>query len=184
MSRARPWILGAALVLAAALVSAIIPSEDSTYAAFLIRGDHRGADARTLSATVIGTTLTDRVVSADGEWAADGNWLVVELTASSPRTEVDAEIQLATLHVDGLVFQASERIPDSLLKEQLHVGTDTSGVIAFELPDGIRHGEAELRLTTEYATPQLDDVVAVPFSLDDADTAPSVDLRRTALGAP
>lgn len=184
MRRARPWVLGTGLVLAAGLVSAATPSADSTYDAFLVRGDHGTASSRTLNAAVTGSTFADQVVSADGEWQAEGNWLVVEVTASSPRTEVDAEIVLATLHVDGLVFQASERIPDSLLKTRLHVGTDTSGVIAFELADGIRHGDAELRLTTGYVTPQLDDVIALPLPLDDVGAEASVELSEPVVGAP
>lgn len=183
VTKMRSWIVGAVFVLCAALVTAVTPSEDAIYEAFLIRGDAvDGATTRTLNANVLGASLAERVVSADGEWDAEGNWLVVELAASAPQTEVDAEIVLATLHVDGLVFRASERVPESLLETQLHVGTDTVGVLAFELADGIRSQAAELRLTTQYTTPALDDVVVLPLPLATATIEPVVTVKESEVG--
>lgn len=185
MRRARPWLIGAALVVAAGLVSGVTPSQDSLVDPFLIRGDSADTvTSRMLIATVSGASFVDRVVSADGEWEAEGNWLVVELAVSAARTEVDAEIPLATLHIDGLVFHASERAPKSLLNTRLHVGTDTVGTLAFELPEGLRGGVGELRLTHEYLTPELDDVITITVPLDGAPTASSIELDAPRIGAP
>lgn len=185
MRKARPWLIGAALVVAAGLVSGVTPSADSLFDPFLIRGGPEDTvTSRTLIATVSDAAFADRVVSADGEWTAEGNWLVVELAVSAPRTEEDAEIPLAALHVDGLVIHASERAPDSLLKTPLHVGTDTVGVLAFELPEGLRAGMGELRLTSEYVTPELDDVIALSLPLDEAPAVASIDLAEPRIGAP
>ncbi|WP_217181090.1 hypothetical protein [Streptomyces sp. AC495_CC817] len=177
MRRARLWLIGGTLVLAAGLVSAVTPSEDAVYDAFLVRGDGP-VTGRTLIADVDGATFTPTISSSGGDWEAEGNWLVVEVIASAPTTEVDAEIAIATLRLDGRVFQASERVRDSIVKTRLHVGTDTRGILAFELPAGIDGGRGELRLTTQYLTPQLDDVVVLPLSLDDAEHAPRIDVDR------
>jgi len=184
VKRARPWLVGGALVVAAGLLSGITPSADSLFDPFLIRGGPGDAvTSRTLVATVAGASFADRVVSSDGEWTAEGNWLIVELAVSAARTEEDAEIPLAALHLDGRVFHASERVPDSLLKTPLHVGTDTVGVLAFELPEGLRAGAGELRLTSEYVTPELDDVIALALPLDAAPAAASAELPEPRIGA-
>ncbi|WP_102194270.1 hypothetical protein [Microbacterium aurantiacum] len=185
MRRARPWLIGAALVVAAGLVSGVTPSQDSLVGPFLISGGPADTvTSRMLIASVSGASFADRVVAADGEWEAEGNWLVVELAVSAAHTEVDAEIPLATLHLDGRVFHASERAPESLLQTRLHVGTDTVGTLAFELPEGLRGGLGELRLTHEYLTPELDDVVAITLPLDEAPTASSIELDAPRVGAP
>lgn len=185
MKRALPWIVGGLLVVAAGAVTAAIPSTVDQRAAFIVAG---GADepvtSRTLTAAVLDAAFTERVTVADSEWSADGNWLIVTLVASAPQTEVDAGIHLATLEIDGRAFHASERPGTSLVGTDLHVGTDTVGTMAFELPDDIRGGEGELRLTTEYFTPRLDDVVALRLSLDGLPTTPSFEIEEPQLGAP
>lgn len=181
MSGARRWIAGAALVLCAGLATALTPPADSTYDEFLV-GDGAAAAGRTLSASLTGATFARTVVSSDGDWRADGHWLIVELTASAPRSEVDAEVVLATLHVGGTVFQASERVPDTLAKRQLRVGTDTAGVLVFELPDDVTDGTAQVRLSTAYSTPQLDDVLVLSLPLDDLPAASLVELSEPMVG--
>lgn len=168
LSRGRRWLVGGALVACAGLISMITPSDDALLEPFLVRGGADGATGRTLSAQVLSASFAHTLISDHGDWEEEGNWLVVQLAASSPRTEEDAEIGFATLHVDGRVFEASERVPDTLRTTGLHVGTDTVGFLAFELADDIDAGEAELRLTTFYRTPGLDDVLAIRVPLDDA----------------
>ena len=167
MRRAAPWAVGAALVIAAGATVALTPSDIALSQAFLIRGGAGDVvTGRTLTAQVRDAAFADRVTTGGGDWAADGNWLVVTVAASAPQTEVDAAINLATLKIGDRTFHASERTRDSLLREPLRVGTDTVGMLAFELPAGVDAGDAELRLITTYFTPQLDDVVVLPVSLD------------------
>lgn len=180
----RRWLVGAALVVAAALLSAITPSDDEITGPFLARGSEgEQTTARTLSAQVLSVTFADQVVSERG-YESDGNWLVVELAASAPRTEEEAEMALAALHVDGLVFHASEQMRGSLRGARLHVGTDTVGVLAFELADEVRAGDAELWLTSEGRTPRLDDVLVLPLSLDDAPRVDSVEITKPEIADP
>lgn len=186
MRRGAAWAAGAVLVLGAGLLTAVTPSVDSLYGPFLRHGGATDTvTSRTLTASVLAASFADEIVSADGEWSAAGNWLVVEVAASAPTTEEDAEIPFAALHVGGLVVHASERPEDSLLRTPLRVGTDTVGILAFELPEGARGGRAELRLTTEYLTPELDDVIALEIPLDAVGAVPRVELTEPrVVGAP
>lgn len=166
MRKALPWILGAALVLGAGAVTAVVPDEDSLTDAIVVRGAAGDEiTARSLVVTLQDAVFTDRVEVEAADWSAEGNWLVVSLAAEAAQTEQDAVVGLATLTVDGRVFQASERPAVSLLQTRLHVGTPIAGTLAFELPADLRAGRGELRVTRGTSTPQLDDVIAVPLDL-------------------
>ncbi|HWV48743.1 MAG TPA: hypothetical protein VN035_04745 [Microbacterium sp.] len=175
MKGAVPWVLGAALVVAAGAAVALTPPDVALSQAFSIRGGEGDlVTGRTLTAQVRDAAFTERVVA--GDWAAEGNWLVVTVAASAPQTEVDAAISLAKLEIGDRTFHASERVRDSLLGAALRVGTDTVGMLAFELPADVDAGDAELSLITSYSTPQLDDVVVLPVSLDDLPSEAEIEI--------
>lgn len=177
MKRALPWLLGAALVIVAGAVTAVTPSDDAVIGPTVLRGSLGDAvESRTLIATASEATFADEVAVPDADWSAEGNWLVVTVVASAPTTEEDAAIILATLAVGDRVFQASERPAATLTATPLRVGVDTEGTLAFELPPDVRGGTAELRLTSSYFTAELDDLIAIRFSLDDLPRSPSVEL--------
>lgn len=185
MRRALPWIIGGVLVLGAGVLTAATPSDDALIGPFVRAGSvGEPVESRTLIASVTDATFADEVEVAGAEWQAEGNWLVVTVAASAPRSEEDAAIQLATLEVDGRVFQASERPAASLRDTDLRVGIDTIGTLAFELPQETVAGLAELRLTTDYITPELDDLVVIRFDLDDLPRAPRVEISDPELGRP
>ncbi|WP_460796600.1 hypothetical protein [Microbacterium sp. GXF0217] len=168
MRRAAPWAIGAALVVAAGAAVALTPPDIALSQAISIRGAAGDAvTGRTLTAQVRDAVFADRIATGGGDWTADGNWLVVTVAASAPQTEVDAAIVFAALQIGDRTFHASERARGTLLGTSLRVGVDTVGMLAFELPSDVDAGEADLRLITSYSTPQLDDVVVLPLSLDD-----------------
>lgn len=180
MRRVLPWVLGAALVLAAGVVTTTIPSEDSLLEPIVVGGDAgETVTSRSLAVTVTDAVFAERLEVASADWSADGNWLLVTLDASAAQTEKDAVIGLATLTIGDRVFQASERPATSLLQTRLHVGTDVTGTLAFELPAELRSGVAELQITPAALTPQLDDVISVPLDLDQLEST-----ARFALEAP
>ncbi|KJQ56122.1 hypothetical protein [Microbacterium sp. SA39] len=184
-STAAPWAVGAGLVVIAALVTTATPPEAALLDPFEVRAREDGvATSRTLTAAVVDVTRTARLTMPGLEWEAEGNWLVVELSVAAPTTEVDAAIGVASLLIDGRLFQASERPPASLVDTDLRVGTDTIGMLAFELPEDLRAGVGELRLSGRYPTPELDDVLVFPIDLDQALTEPSVEIEEPRLGAP
>nr|WP_314840966.1 hypothetical protein [uncultured Microbacterium sp.] len=169
MRRGMPWLIGAVLVVGAGVFTVATPSDPAVVGPFVQRGSiGDSVESRTLIAEVTDTAFADRIVVESSDWQVEGNWLVVTLAASAPTTEVDAAIQLATLAVDGRVFQATERTTALLRGAPLRVGTDTVGMLAFELPGDVDGGRAELRLTTKYYTSELDDLVAITLPLDDA----------------
>ncbi|WP_300265416.1 hypothetical protein [Microbacterium sp.] len=183
MTPARSWASGIALAVAACAVSVVATTAFDQRAPFVVSGAvGEQVSSRALTAAAADVRFADRVTVDD--WHADGRWIVVTVVASAPQTEVDAVIELATLEVDGQVFQASERPGTSLVRTDLHVGTDTVGMLAFEVPERISDDEGLLRLSTTYATPRLDDLVVLPIFLDDAPTEPSIEIEDSHLGAP
>jgi len=185
MRRLAPWIAGAAMVAAAGVLTVVTPSEDDLLRPFLMRGEAGATvSSRTVTAAMTEATFADRVTVDGSAWEAEGNWLVVTVVASGPLDEDDAVIDLATLVVDGRVFQASERPSTGLVGTGLRVGTDTVGMLAFELPDGLRSGSASLRLASELQTPHLDDVIAIALTLDEVPSTSSVEIAAPELGAP
>jgi len=183
--RALPWAIGGLLVIAAGAVTAVTPDDESLVGPIVQRGSFGDTvESRTLIATASEATFADEVAVPSSDWSAEGNWLVVTVVAAAPTTEVDAAIPLATLVVGDRVFQASERPSASLIATPLRVGIDTVGMLAFELPPDVDSGTAELRLTTSYFTTELDDLVAIPFSLDDLPRTPSAELIDSELVDP
>lgn len=170
MRKVLPWVLGAALVVGAGAVTTTIPGEDSLLDPLIVRGA-AGAPvtSRSLVVTVQDAVFADRLDVPSAEWSAEGNWLLVTVDAAAAQTEKNAVIGLATLTVDGRQFLASERPSASLLQTRLHLGTDITGTLAFQLPSELRSGVGELQFTTFTAVPQLDDVIAVPIDLGDLD---------------
>lgn len=183
MKATRSWAIGIALIIAAGAVSVVTTAALDQRAPFVVTGAAgEEVTSRSLTAVVQDASFTNRVTA--GDWHADGNWLVVTLVASAPQTEVDAVIELATLEVDGQVFQASERPGASIVGTPLHVGTDTVGTLTFQLPERVRGGDALLRLSTTMSTPRLDDLVALPVSLDGLPAEGNIDIEDPLLGAP
>ena len=183
--RAVPWFFGAGLLAVAAVVTAITPPDAALRDPFAVGAADDGiATSRTLAAAVVDVDRTGRITMADEGWEAEGNWLVVTLSVSAPTTEVEAAIGVASLLIDGRLFQASERPPATLVGTDLRVGTDTVGMLAFELPADLRSGTGELRLSGRYPTPELDDVIVFPVDLADVPTATAVEIDEPRLGAP
>lgn len=184
MRRALPWILGIALVIGAGALTVLSPDDDAVVAPIDRRGSAGDEVAsRALVAVTGEATFATRIRTDDG-WEADGHWLVVAVTASAPRTEVDAAIRLATLAVDGRVFQSSERVSTSLVGAPLRVGIGTTGMLAFELPPDIDTGAAELRLNTSYFTAELDELVVIDLTLDGLPSTDAVEITRPGLVTP
>ncbi|MDN3445160.1 hypothetical protein [Microbacterium sp. APC 3901] len=185
MRRATPWLLGAALVVAAGAVTAVTPTDEDVIGPTEVHGSFGDpVESRTLIAAATEATFADEVVVPGADWSAEGNWVVVTVAASAPHTEIDAAVNLATLTIDDRVFQASERPDATLTSASLRVGVDTVGTLAFELPPDVISGEAELRLTSSYFTAELDDLITIPLDLDDLPRTPSVELDDPELSAP
>ena len=181
MRAAVVWASGAALILAAGVVTVITPDPDTQVDAFLVRGTvEQTIPSRNLTVRIEDVRFADRVTVSDDDWAADGTWLVVELSAEAPRTELDAAMRLIKLIVDGRDYIASERPSTSLVGVDLRVGMDTSGMVAFELPPGLAAETAELRLSLAHRTPHLDDVIVVPLDLGGAPREDIIDIVEPA----
>lgn len=177
------WLLGAALVAAGGAVVLATPPAEVLQDPFLIHGGE-SVQTRNLIASIEGASFADEITEPGEDWSATGNWLVVTVAASAPLTEVDAEVGVVSLVVDGVTYTATERVRASLTNADLRVGTATVGMLAFELPEGLRHGAAELRLPARILTPILDDVAVLALDLDGLGAEKSVEIVEPTLGAP
>lgn len=180
MNRWAAAAAGAALVVAAWGVAVVTPTDDDVVRPFSVplTLDER-AVGRNLAVTVDDVSRTESV-STD-EWTAEGNWVVVDLSCEAT-VEEGASLRLATLTIDGAIYQASER-PASFFEQSLAVGIPRSGSLAFELPANISGGSATLTLglTTD---PRLDSVLTYDFDLAGLELRPTTELNATGWTTP
>lgn len=156
------WAIGAALVAAAWGVAAITPGDDASQSPFPVDAEvGERAVGRNIALTVLDVQRAETLRA--GAWAADGNWVIIDLDVEAVVSEFGSLLQLATLEVDGRTFGASER-PDSLLRSALSVGIPRSGSLAFELADEVTGGTAVLRLG-EAIDPRLDSIILLEIDL-------------------
>ncbi|SFS13554.1 hypothetical protein SAMN04487846_2719 [Microbacterium sp. cf046] len=176
MTRWASWAIGAALVTAAWGVAVITPPEEASELPFPVAVEigERGT-GRNVAITVSDIRRAQEVRA--GEWAAEGNWVVVDLDAEAVVSEFGTLLTLATLEIDGRTFGASER-PESLLRASLAVGIPRSGSVAFELPADVQggHGVLTFGLDTD---PRLDSIIVLDIDLDDIDIDADAELRPT-----
>jgi hypothetical protein len=167
------WLIGTGLVVVAWGVAAVTPPKEAREAPFAVHAVvGETATGRNIQATITSVQRTDRV-SAD-EWSADGNWVVVHLTAEAVMKE-PASLSLSTLTIGERTFSASER-PDSFRSQPLAVGIPRSGSLAFELPADLDQGSATLTLGLRIDA-RLDSVIELPIDLGDLPHPPTLELH-------
>ncbi len=155
------WAAAAALLAAAWAIGKATPPEDAREAPFVVAG----AIGETVEGRNIAVTVDEvrraRTVSA-GEWSATGNWIVVDVVASSRVSSFGTLLGLAELVVADETYRASER-PDSLFRHPLAADVPIAGGLAFELPADAAATGGILRLGID-SDDRLDSVVEIPLS--------------------
>lgn len=175
ISRAMSWLLSGVVLVGAWFVVADTPTRDQIWAPFDVKvSPGQWGEGRNIAARVVDATFSDHVESTD--WAASGNWLVVQIEASAV-VEAPAGLSYVELSVDGVAYGATNRA-SSGFESPLLVGVPLAGSVAFELPADVPAVVAELRLGLN-PDERLDSVVVVPIDLA---TTPRV--RTTTLVLP
>ena len=175
------WTLAAAFLVTAWFVALATPGEEEAQSAFVVAATTgEQAAGRNLEATVTDVRRAAEVRTHDGRWAAEGNWVVVDLEVAAV-TE-DAFLFHAVLESDGVRYSASER-PSSLARAQLAAGIPQSGSLAFELPADLESGQAVLELALNNNT-RLDSLIVLPFDLADTTRVPQTELQETGWSNP
>ena len=176
------WTLAAALLVTAWFVALATPGEEEAQSAFVVAArTGEPATGRNLEATVTDIRRAAEVRTHDGRWAAEGNWLVVDLEVAAVSTE-DAFLAHTVIEVDGVRYSASDR-PDSLAQAQLAAGIRQSGSLAFELPADLESGPAVLELALNSNT-SLDSLIVLPFDLADTTRVAQTELQETGWSNP
>ncbi|WP_406248836.1 hypothetical protein ACI7YT_02460 [Microbacterium sp. M] len=177
MKRAIPWLVTAALLIAAWLVALITPDDSASAEPFVVPvtiGEQ--AAGRDFSVTVHDVTIADAVSAANG-WSAEGTWLVVELDAEANLDQFGMSFKGATLVIDDQSFRASERVP-SFLSTQLVTGVSQSGALAFELPEEARTSTGVLQLSAKEDT-RADSVAELEIDLGALTPVADAEVRET-----
>jgi hypothetical protein len=183
-ARRTRWIaagIGAALVTTAWFVALATPTEDDAVTPFTVQmqpGEQ--TSGRNLAVTLREVRRADSVTA--GDWTADGNWVLVDLEARAIHEEFGSALVLATLRIDGVTYQASER-PESLFEQTLAVGIPKTGTLAFELAESVTGGTAVLNLGLRSDT-RLDSLLEYSFDLETVDVTSEGDLIPTGWSAP
>lgn len=170
------WLIGAGLVVVAWGVAGITPPEDAREAPFAVAAEVGApATGRNIEITVTELRRASTVTTSD--WSADGNWLIVDLSASAVVTDQGAALRTVELAIDGRTFSASER-PDSLFKESLNAGIARTGSVAFELPADLDAGTGILTFGL-FTDARLDSVIELSVDLTDVAVQQEVALAAT-----
>lgn len=144
------------------------------------------AVGRNLAATVHGVRLAETIV--DGAGSSDeivptgGVWVVVDLSARAIIDERVAGFNGIALHTAGLEYSASDRVDGALNRRSLSIAVETTGSIAFELPE-VPDAPVELHLALRRDS-RGDSVLVVPISLDGLEPEASVALEEITQEAP
>ncbi|MDQ7879233.1 hypothetical protein Q9R08_14685 [Microbacterium sp. QXD-8] len=171
------WSVGAGLVVVAWLVVLVTPGEEQIQGPMpVIAAIGEEAVGRNIVATVTDVRRTSELRA--GDWAAEGNWVVIDLDVASVTSEDLVTLRHAEVVVDGVRYGASER-PDSLFRQSLSAGVPIGGGLAFELPADLDSGDATLELALS-SDRRLDSMIVLGFDLGAVPTAPSDELPETA----
>lgn len=139
------WLLTAALLACAWLVSKATLPDDATIAPFPATAQiGEETAARNLVVTITDVHLANRVTDAAG-WSADGTWLVVDLDAAGAGADDIGLLTVAELTIGERTFSATDR-GTTFLGQRLVTGVPRAGSLAFELPADVTDDVATLRL--------------------------------------
>lgn len=177
-----PWLVGGLLITGAWFVVGATPSTGETTKPFEVNTtmDQWGT-GRNIAVRVTDATWADAV--DDGFWRADGNWLVVTVEAEAVVDDETGYLAMSDLVVDDVRFETTDRSYATMRSEALETGIPQVGTLAFELPDNVVGGNAELRFSAS-SDPALDSVIVVALDLDDIDRVPQATLEPTTWAAP
>jgi hypothetical protein len=155
MNRATGVLIGAAFVAAAIGLSLLAPSEATMNAPFVgaVRGLDSPATTRTLTVTVTGARLADRVQTPEWTGTTDGVWLVVDIT-------FDRRIQLGgitgSLSIGDTEYSFSRRTDDTIDRSAFpQPGLPWGGSVLVELPGSVLDDPASSAAVMRFASQQL-----------------------------
>ena len=180
-TRLTQWAIGIVCVALAWAILEVLPPEDSGQEPFEVPVTlGEVGEGRALTVTVNDVRFTDEVTT--GAWRMPANWLVVDLAVMATQTETGALLSHAVLVTDRATYRASERPPETLLREQLYVGVFRAGALAFELPEDIG-ASAQLQVALG-ADPRLDSMITLDLDLGALDRVDSHDIGQVGWVAP
>ena len=177
------WAVAAGLLVAAWFVALVTPGEEQAQSPFVVAAEMgETTTGRNIAATVIDIRRAAEIREDSDGWAADGNWLVIDLEVASVTSEALTRLDHAIVEVDGVRYSASDR-PDSLARAALAAGIPQAGSLAFELPADLESGPAVLELALR-SDPRLDSMIVLHFDVADASPVPQAELRETGWANP
>lgn len=183
---AHAGVAAAALVAAGVVINSAPPSGAWLEPLPVAGTIGQEAVGRNLAATVHDVRLAEAI--SGGSDAADelvptgGVWVVVDLSARAVVDERVAGFNGIALHTAGVEYSASDRADEALVGRSLSIAVETTGSIAFELPE-VPDTPVELHLALRRDS-RGDSVLVVPISLDGLEPEAAVALEEITQEAP
>lgn len=170
LTRGAAWALSALVLIGAWFVVADTPTLAEKRSSFDVSAPPPDwGEGRNVKARAVGATFADEI--GYGGWLASANWFVVQIEAAAV---VDpAVLRVAELEVDGVTYTSTDRTFVGINNQKLLVGVPVTGVLAFELPNDLRSGTAEIRLG-EGPDQRLDSIIVMPIDLGEMTRVPTV----------
>lgn len=171
MSRLVTWIVALAVIVAAGVVIALGPEDETSQAPFetvVALGQHgTGRDI----AVTFDDVRAARVVEAEsGEWTGEteGVWIAVDLTATSL---LDQSAIHGWLVVDEFIFDGSTRAEENGLEGAvLSAGLPEAGTLLFEVPQELLETASGARILVAFGSDwRLDSAISLPVDLTTLD---------------
>lgn len=191
MKKFVPWLLTAALLVAAWFATLWTPTDDDITAPFIVKAEiGEPAVGRDIAVTINSVQTSDEIFIAgepdDGDewtserptWTMAGSWVVFTVDAESNISQIASSIQRAVLVIDGRTYWADERMPSLADSIPLVPGVPVTGSIAFEVPPEARDSTATFQISLNFdervdSLIELDvDLSALPLE-DDIEIVPT-----------
>lgn len=191
MKKFLPWLLTAALLVAAWFATFWTPSEDDITAPFIVTAEiGEPAVGRDIAITINDVQVSDGVFIAgepdDGdEWTAEepkwlmpGSWVILTLDAESNISQVGSTIQRAVLVIDGRTYWADERMPSLADSVSLVPGVPLNGNFAFEVPPDLRESTGTFQISLNFDE-RVDSVIELTVDLSTLPIEDEVEIVKT-----
>lgn len=177
MKRLVPFLIGAALLVGAALVHLAEPPEEIRQGPFEVSVQQGQAGVgRNIEVTFENLRFAQTVESIDDydPWVGDteGTWLVVDIVA---QTRVEPSGIHSFLLIDGLEISGSPRAQQAGLEgETLSPGLPVAGVLLFQVPSDlvdVSQARVLVGINTDW---RLDSAISIAFDPSSIDVEPHV----------
>ena len=171
MNRLVTWVVALAVIVAAGVVIALGPEDETSQAPFeTVVALGQPGTGRDIAVTFDDVRAVTLVEAESGDWTGEteGVWIAVDLTATSL---LDQSGMHGWLVVDDYIFDASTRAESNGMEERvLSAGLPERGTLLFEVPRNLLDTASGARILVASGSDwRLDSAITLPVDLTSLD---------------